>query len=89
MEGTGVRFCGYGAGLLTTDVEGGGMGMGWVLVSGTFHCPAPFASLSGCTLMGKWHCMSPWMAAILAMSIWVDVDEERLEFSGRRWSTNE
>ena len=84
VEGTGVRLCGYGAGLLAAAVGGKGMGSWRALTSGTVRCLASFTSKSSCTPRGKWLCMSPLTVAVLTASIWVGVDEEGFEF-GRRW----
>ena len=89
MEGMGVRFCGYGAGLLTATVGGVGMGRGCILVLGTLRFLVSLNSGTSCMFKGKQLWMSPSMAAVLATSIRVGVDEERLEFGGRRWSTYE
>ena len=84
-----MRFCGYGAGLLTATVGGVGMGRGRVLVSGTLRFLVSLDSGTSCTFRGKRLCMSPSMAAILATSVRVGVDEEGLEFGGRRRSMYE
>ena len=87
-EGIGVRFCGYGAGLLGAASEEEGMGrlrgleslvlrrlgvLGWLLIR-----------FSPGSLLRA----NPSIAAFLARLLWVRVDEERFKF-WRHWDVRE